>query len=124
MIPYLLVLVCVILSKTSPLYSQSNSVEGDASQIIDVVGTPSQAPFHQALGGQPQDVGSQSSDVSDFGSQGLELSGGMDDSVMIIPSSPSRGGRDRDVSIINISDSSKVCIILCLVYDKVLSFTK
>jgi hypothetical protein len=44
---------------------------------------------------------------------------GMDDSVIVIPGSPRRGGRDRDrdVSIIDISDSSKVPRYITIHYD-------
>jgi hypothetical protein len=90
-------------------------VDGDSSQFIDVVGTDSQAapiihesgtPPHPDSQPHPDDGGSQCLDVSDGEGQG------MDDSVIVIPGSPRRGGggreRDRDVSIIDISDSSKV----------------
>jgi hypothetical protein len=92
-------------------------VDGDSSQFIDVVGTDSQAApiIHQS--GTPPHPDSQPPD--DGGSQCLDLSDGdgdqgqgMDDSVIVIPGSPRRGGGggggDRDVSIIDISDSSKV----------------
>jgi hypothetical protein len=98
-------------------------VDGDGSQFIDVVGTDSQAPPiihesgsppHPDDGGspheadsQPPDGGSQCLDVSDDGDGGEGQ--GMDDSVIVIPGSPRRGGgRERDVSVIDISDSSKV----------------
>ncbi len=90
-------------------------MDGDTSQFIDVVGTDSQAaPIIHESGtpphpdSQPPDDGSQCLDVSDGdGGEGQ----GMDDSVIVIPGSPRRvggGGRERDVSIIDISDSSKV----------------
>jgi hypothetical protein len=89
-------------------------VDGDSSQFIDVVGTDSQAaPIIHESGTPahpdsqpPDDGGSQCLDVSD-GGEGQ----GMDDSVIVIPGSPRRGGGgggERDVSIIDISDSSKV----------------
>ncbi len=99
-------------------------MDGDSSQFIDVVGTDSQAaPIIHESGTQPHpDSGSgsphgaDSQPPDDGGSQCLDVSDGdegqgMDDSVIVIPGSPRRGGgggRERDVSIIDISDSSKV----------------
>ncbi len=86
-------------------------MDGDSSQFIDVVGTDSQAPpiIHES--GTPPHPDSQPPD--DGGSQCLDVSDGegqgMDDSVIVIPGSPRRGGGgERDVSVIEISDSSKV----------------
>ncbi len=98
-------------------------MDGDSSQFIDVVGTDSQVPIIHESGSPPHpddggseadsqphpDGGSQCLDVSDDGDD--DEGQGMDDSVIVIPGSPRRGGgggRDRDVSIIDISDSSKV----------------
>ncbi len=90
-------------------------MDGDSSQFIDVVGTDSQAaPIVHESGtpphpdSQPPDGDSQCLDVSDDGDGGEGQ--GMDDSVIVIPGSPRRGGGggERDVSIIDISDSSKV----------------
>ncbi len=98
-------------------------MDGDSSQFIDVVGTDSQAapiihesgspPHPDGGGGSPHEANSQPH--PDGGSQCLDVSDGgeeqgMDDSVIVIPGSPRRGGggQERDVSIIDISDSSKV----------------
>jgi hypothetical protein len=80
-------------------------VEGEPSQIIDVVGGISQG----SIASSQEDV----VDISAADSQGL------DDSVLVIPPSPRH--RHRDYSVIDISDESKVkCTVV--VYKSILAY--
>ena len=83
--------------------------EGDTSQIIDVVGGTTQDGVSQEM--MVVDVsgggGGASQTLSDV-SGGQEL----DDSVMVIPGSPPKSSNQHDISVINISDESKVGFFL------------
>ena len=89
--------------------------EGDTSQIIDVVGgTTQDSSVSQEVivvdvsGGG----GGDSQTLSDVLGGGGGDSPELDDSVMVIPGSPPKSSNQHDISVINISDESKVGFFL------------